>query len=552
MNYIINTQGKVIFSAEKTGYFHKGQGLCAVQINGKWGFINTRAEIAIPCIYEQVWPFDEETFGTAIVKSNGKYGLINKQGEKIIPCQYSSYENVPKPHDGIICIENLVGEKRIYKCIDTNGNHLFTMEALVPIEFSEGLARVWISYDKGHGVIDKRGNFVIAPGIYDFVSDFHFGVAIAEKNGKHGYINKNGEIIVGIKYDSIRDNDSNPIACVFIGKKFGYIDKRNGKEIIPITLEGDDRNIRVAYSEMMGVIQLDSIIYIYNTEDCRLYKSTKYNSINLYCSGLCAIEQSGKIGFIDKHCKLVIPCKFESTRSCYSYYFLGETCAMEHCIIDRQGRVIRSFSNDWVPETITSGHEDKKYLYHIYNKRNGAEATLFNLKGEPIISGMEFYRTLPNVFPVAIRSKTNGKWGFVDQNGVMVVPCQFEESYSFEDGFATIDEPIRMSGYRGTSNTYSSFTSKTISKSGCYVATAVYGSYNCPQVWTLRRFRDNTLDESWYGRAFIKTYYAISPTLVKWFGETSWFKILWRKPLDKLVTILRNKGVEDTPYNDKY
>lgn len=89
-------------------------------------------------------------------------------------------------------------------------------------------------------------------------------------------------------------------------------------------------------------------------------------------------------------------------------------------------------------------------------------------------------------------------------------------------------------------------------KGACYVATAVYGSYNCPQVWTLRRFRDNTLDEAWYGRAFIKTYYAISPTLVRWFGETSWFRNLCRKPLDKLVASLRNKGVEDTPYIDKY
>ena len=88
--------------------------------------------------------------------------------------------------------------------------------------------------------------------------------------------------------------------------------------------------------------------------------------------------------------------------------------------------------------------------------------------------------------------------------------------------------------------------------SGCYVATAVYGSYNCPEVWTLRRFRDNTLDETWYGRAFIQTYYAISPTLVRWFGETSWFKKLWRKPLDKLVEKLKSKGVEDTPYQDKY
>ncbi len=87
---------------------------------------------------------------------------------------------------------------------------------------------------------------------------------------------------------------------------------------------------------------------------------------------------------------------------------------------------------------------------------------------------------------------------------------------------------------------------------GCYVATAVYGSYNCPEVWTLRRFRDNTLDATWYGRAFIKTYYAISPTLVKWFGETDWFKKMWKTPLDKMVSSLRKKGIASTPYHDKY
>ena len=55
---------------------------------------------------------------------------------------------------------------------------------------------------------------------------------------------------------------------------------------------------------------------------------------------------------------------------------------------------------------------------------------------------------------------------------------------------------------------------------GCYVATCVYGSYDCPQVWTLRRYRDYTLAETWYGRLFIHTYYAISPTIVKLFGNS--------------------------------
>lgn len=88
-------------------------------------------------------------------------------------------------------------------------------------------------------------------------------------------------------------------------------------------------------------------------------------------------------------------------------------------------------------------------------------------------------------------------------------------------------------------------------KSGCYVATAVYGSYDCPQVWTLRRYRDDILAQTWYGRAFIRTYYAVSPTLVKWFGDSAWFKKMWQGKLDRMVSRLQADGIADTPYQDK-
>lgn len=89
-------------------------------------------------------------------------------------------------------------------------------------------------------------------------------------------------------------------------------------------------------------------------------------------------------------------------------------------------------------------------------------------------------------------------------------------------------------------------------KGGCYVATCVYGSYDCPEVWTLRRYRDYKLSQTWNGRLFIKLYYAISPTIVKWFGKTKWFNLIFRKKLDKMVNKLKNEGYESTPYNDLF
>lgn len=89
------------------------------------------------------------------------------------------------------------------------------------------------------------------------------------------------------------------------------------------------------------------------------------------------------------------------------------------------------------------------------------------------------------------------------------------------------------------------------SNEGCYVATCVYGSYDCPPVWTLRRYRDFWLAKTLYGRLFISFYYAVSPALVKQFGKKKWFIKLWKTKLDKTVRLLNEKGIEDTPYHDR-
>ncbi|MDE6641884.1 MAG: hypothetical protein K2K63_15325 [Acetatifactor sp.] len=86
---------------------------------------------------------------------------------------------------------------------------------------------------------------------------------------------------------------------------------------------------------------------------------------------------------------------------------------------------------------------------------------------------------------------------------------------------------------------------------GCYVATAVYGSYDCPQVWTLRRYRDDILASTQHGRILIRAYYAVSPALVKWFGHSLLFRRLWKSRLDKIVKTLNEKGIDNTPYVDR-
>ena len=86
---------------------------------------------------------------------------------------------------------------------------------------------------------------------------------------------------------------------------------------------------------------------------------------------------------------------------------------------------------------------------------------------------------------------------------------------------------------------------------GCYIATCVYGSYDCPAVWVLRRFRDDKLAATRMGRLFIKCYYAISPALVKKFGGKDWFRNTWKALLDPFIDKLKKEGFSDHRYQDR-
>jgi len=80
---------------------------------------------------------------------------------------------------------------------------------------------------------------------------------------------------------------------------------------------------------------------------------------------------------------------------------------------------------------------------------------------------------------------------------------------------------------------------------GCYVATCVYGSYDCPEVMTLRRYRDTILANTVAGRLFIQVYYSISPKIVRLFGKQKWFIGLFKPILNRLVIRLRNRGIDN-------
>lgn len=128
---------------------------------------------------------------------------------------------------------------------------------------------------------------------------------------------------------------------------------------------------------------------------------------------------------------------------------------------------------------------------------------------------------------------------FFDENEMM----KLDEFYIRENG-RTIQEFISYA------NKVAEISTEKETNEGCYIATAVYNSYDCPQVWTFRRFRDQVLYKSFLGRLFVKIYYTVSPLLVKKYGKSSWFNGLFLKILNCFARILQKIGFESTPYVD--
>jgi WG containing repeat len=245
----INKEGKFLPMPDEVERFGSlADGLIAVKVDGKWGFMNTSGQIVIaPQFDPDVDEYAQDVFygtfrdGLAVVKSNGKWGYVNKSGKFLIPPRFDK----AKHFEGSLAIVSVKGK---WGLIDRRGEFVAPPTFERVESFAEGLAVV--SPDgKSFGFIDPSGKMLIAPQ-FTGASSFSEGLAAVQTAVRvgnkteylWGYVDKSGQFVIkpqfispgiffkGLARQTISEFLGIPAPSPGFHDEWGYID-RTGKYV---------------------------------------------------------------------------------------------------------------------------------------------------------------------------------------------------------------------------------------------------------------------------------------------------------------------------------
>ena len=333
------------------------------------------------------WAFFNE--GLALVCKGEKYGYIDKMGNEVIPCIYDWTVNGHRNfHEGLVLVGTDKDKKVFF--INTEGKEVFSERYDIANDFHEGLALV--RDEEGHvKYIDKKGNeTIVFTDKYYPGADFSEGLAAVWEDGshygKHGYIDKKGDVVIPMQYERGADSDGinfhEGLAVVYKDGYEGYIDKK-GNEVIPC----------------------------------------KYEYASPFKEGRARVEKDGKYGYIDKKGNVVIPCIYEwANLFSEGYAFVSKDGENWSCI-DKNGKEIFSCNYDCILSYFHEGlaRVNKKSQDGSYDSKCG----FIDTKGNEVIPCIydfcdDFSEGLA-VVGKRVEGRRRGfrgmEYGFVDKKG---------------------------------------------------------------------------------------------------------------------------------------
>jgi hypothetical protein len=371
----------------------KGE-FASVKEKGKWGIVDSMSKFLLKPEYEDIDYFVE---GNLIeYKEKGKWGLKTFEGKVITPPQFDSF-GFPFPHDKIQhCFGDITEKKQ-----ENADDKLFP-----------------VSNNGKYGFINRQGELVILPK-YDYVYNFYQGL---------GYV-------------SIRDNQAR--------EKQGY--KRDTYGVY----DGNFHKDSSAYDKW-GVI---------DTKGNWIIKP-EFNFIKEFSDGLAFALKEGKGGFIDKTGNFVIPPKYDNPgmgEYCQGYFSNGFSEVNrdgKYFIIDKTGKEFFQYMYSWSMEGASDFSPPSINRFKMERTDfSDLSKVMFNDVSPPIdgifivnyggwygladqTGKLIFKPELNNLFPNFLFGKNNyisvgkdGKQAIMDLKGNYLLPPVYDQIESSDEKF---------------------------------------------------------------------------------------------------------------------
>ncbi len=389
--------------------------------NGKWGVVNSYGEIVIEATYDEMIIVPDSTKEVFICTYDVNYEdgtykakAINAKGKEITD-DYDIVEAIANYDDN----QNIWYESNVLR-VQKDGKYglcNFSGEEILACEYDsiEALQGVTnsliIQKDGNYGLCDNSGNVIIETAyssIEKIENDYKNGYIVVNSEGKYGIIGFDKSVILECNYEEIKSIYSSNLVVVKSNGNYIIIDKQ-GETVLEnafddvVDINGDyiiaEKNNKIGVIDLYGQTKIsfeyDEIIAM-NTNNYIAKKNDKY--------GIIDINEEEKLAFeaID-----------------ISYVSSGDFIIADY-IEDEVlvSKVIDSNFETKITGIVSEVNESKGYL-RVYTEDT---YKYYNFKFEEKDSST--FLTTNTLF----LSKKDGKYGFVDKDGNVVVDYIYDDA----------------------------------------------------------------------------------------------------------------------------
>lgn len=334
---------------------------------------------------------------------------IDKTGRVVLLKDYKSagdfYEGLAKFQS------NTTG---LFGYMDVSGTEVIPPRYQLAFDFHDGMARVY--GPNGFGFIDHDGVEKI-PLIYPSADDFSDGVAKVKEDDHYAFFGPSGQKLFVTKYECAPFQEG--YAVIKTERGYGFIDK-SGSFVSP-SLYLEARN----FSEGFAFVKTPEGFFFINKEGKIVLRCGEASDFQ---EGLSFYRNMSGFSYIDQTGKERFSIRAKQVRGFRCGVATIEKQMYQWIMVGPTGQMITPYGYAYLSEFNEN--------FAIVKKQTTSRYTYIDKNGNDVI--FNCYYGKDNIGNGLIIIRNKNRYGFIDSNDKIVIPCIYDLAEDFKDGFARV------------------------------------------------------------------------------------------------------------------